>query len=191
MDESNHLAAVLDPRWQVTKPTRTASSPWQRVRNVVAEREDPSRRGCESLIRFFMPEEWQYIMTPLTRKRRTETRAAVAAGGARESPHHSCTTVNRVRATAGLLGWKGDVETVERIALDPEFGVEECPSSLALSPPPHRCLSTRTSSLITSHTPCFRQHVDTSGLALAGTDWIHLGTRVDKCSPSHHDLGGR
>ena len=37
------------------------------------------------------------------------------------------TAVSRVRATAGLLGWKGDAETVERIALDPEFGSEECP----------------------------------------------------------------
>ena len=35
--------------------------------------------------------------------------------------------VNPVRASAGLLGWKGDPETVERIALDPEFGIEECP----------------------------------------------------------------
>jgi predicted DNA-binding antitoxin AbrB/MazE fold protein len=33
----------------------------------------------------------------------------------------------RVRATAGLLGWKGDTETIERIALDPEFGIEEAP----------------------------------------------------------------
>lgn len=37
------------------------------------------------------------------------------------------TALSRVRATAGLLGWKGDAETVERIALDPEFGIEECP----------------------------------------------------------------
>ncbi len=37
------------------------------------------------------------------------------------------TALSRVRATAGLLGWKGDAETVERIALDPEFGLEECP----------------------------------------------------------------
>jgi predicted DNA-binding antitoxin AbrB/MazE fold protein len=29
---------------------------------------------------------------------------------------------SRVRATAGLIGWKGDAETLERIALDPEFG---------------------------------------------------------------------
>lgn len=36
-------------------------------------------------------------------------------------------TVNLVRATAGMLGWKGDSETLERIALDPEFGVEESP----------------------------------------------------------------
>jgi predicted DNA-binding antitoxin AbrB/MazE fold protein len=35
------------------------------------------------------------------------------------------TAVERVRATAGLIGWTGDAETVERIALDPEFGIEE------------------------------------------------------------------
>jgi predicted DNA-binding antitoxin AbrB/MazE fold protein len=34
---------------------------------------------------------------------------------------------SRVRATAGLLGWKGDAETIERIALDPEFGIGEAP----------------------------------------------------------------
>jgi len=37
------------------------------------------------------------------------------------------TAVSRVRATAGLLGWKGDVETLRRVAMDPEFGIEECP----------------------------------------------------------------
>lgn len=35
--------------------------------------------------------------------------------------------LSRVRATAGLLGWKGDAETVERIALEPDFGLEESP----------------------------------------------------------------
>lgn len=35
--------------------------------------------------------------------------------------------LTRVRATAGLLGWKGDAETVERIALDPEFDIHEAP----------------------------------------------------------------
>jgi predicted DNA-binding antitoxin AbrB/MazE fold protein len=35
------------------------------------------------------------------------------------------TGVNRVRASAGMFGWKGDAETLERIAMDPEFGVEE------------------------------------------------------------------
>ncbi len=34
---------------------------------------------------------------------------------------------SRVRETYGLLGWKGDVETIRRVALDPEFGVEEAP----------------------------------------------------------------
>lgn len=35
--------------------------------------------------------------------------------------------VDRVKATAGMLGWTGATETVERIAMDPEFGVEESP----------------------------------------------------------------
>jgi predicted DNA-binding antitoxin AbrB/MazE fold protein len=30
-----------------------------------------------------------------------------------------------VAATYGIIGWKGDAATVERIALDPEFGVDE------------------------------------------------------------------
>jgi predicted DNA-binding antitoxin AbrB/MazE fold protein len=33
----------------------------------------------------------------------------------------------RVRASAGLLGWKGDAETIERVALDPEFDRRESP----------------------------------------------------------------
>ena len=37
------------------------------------------------------------------------------------------TALSRVRATYGLLGWTGDAETVRRIALDPEFSIEECP----------------------------------------------------------------
>ena len=32
-----------------------------------------------------------------------------------------------IRETSGILGWTGDAETVERIALDPEFGVRESP----------------------------------------------------------------
>lgn len=35
--------------------------------------------------------------------------------------------ISRVRSTAGLVGWKGDAETVEQIALEPEFGTDECP----------------------------------------------------------------
>jgi predicted DNA-binding antitoxin AbrB/MazE fold protein len=31
------------------------------------------------------------------------------------------------RQTAGLLRWTGDVETLERIAEDPEFGISESP----------------------------------------------------------------
>ena len=37
------------------------------------------------------------------------------------------TAVSRVRATFGLLEWSGDAETLRRVALDPEFGIEECP----------------------------------------------------------------
>lgn len=35
------------------------------------------------------------------------------------------TALDRVRATYGLLGWKGDAETLRRIALDPEFDPQE------------------------------------------------------------------
>lgn len=32
-----------------------------------------------------------------------------------------------IRETSGMLGWTGDAETVERVALDPEFGIRESP----------------------------------------------------------------
>ena len=35
--------------------------------------------------------------------------------------------VEAVRRSYGLIGWTGDAETVQRIALDPEFGIEESP----------------------------------------------------------------
>ena len=35
------------------------------------------------------------------------------------------TEVSWARRTAGLIRWTGDAETLERIALDPEFGVRE------------------------------------------------------------------
>lgn len=35
--------------------------------------------------------------------------------------------VDAVRRSYGLIGWTGDAETVRRLALDPEFGVEEAP----------------------------------------------------------------
>lgn len=34
---------------------------------------------------------------------------------------------SRIRQSAGLIRWKGSAEELERIALDPEFGIEECP----------------------------------------------------------------
>jgi len=32
-----------------------------------------------------------------------------------------------VRRSYGLIGWTGDVETVRRVAEDPEFGLLDCP----------------------------------------------------------------
>ncbi|MGH7138746.1 MAG: antitoxin family protein [Pirellulales bacterium] len=34
---------------------------------------------------------------------------------------------SRAKATSGMLGWTGDAATVERLALDAEFGIEESP----------------------------------------------------------------
>ncbi|HEX5445240.1 MAG TPA: antitoxin family protein [Pirellulales bacterium] len=35
--------------------------------------------------------------------------------------------VDPVLASAGMFGWTGDTETLERIALDAEFGIRESP----------------------------------------------------------------
>lgn len=35
--------------------------------------------------------------------------------------------IDPVAASFGMFGWKGDTETLERIALDPAFGVRESP----------------------------------------------------------------
>lgn len=35
--------------------------------------------------------------------------------------------VEFINATSGMLGWTGDAATVERIAMDPEFGIRESP----------------------------------------------------------------
>jgi predicted DNA-binding antitoxin AbrB/MazE fold protein len=37
------------------------------------------------------------------------------------------TPVNWVEETAGIIGWKGDPETLRRLALAPEFDLEEEP----------------------------------------------------------------
>lgn len=37
------------------------------------------------------------------------------------------TEVSAVRRSAGIMGWTGDPKIVEQLALDPEFGIEECP----------------------------------------------------------------
>ncbi len=35
--------------------------------------------------------------------------------------------VSLARQTAGLVPWTGDIETLERLACDPEFGIRESP----------------------------------------------------------------
>jgi predicted DNA-binding antitoxin AbrB/MazE fold protein len=40
---------------------------------------------------------------------------------------HTQAERDRVKQTYGLLGWTGDSETVQRIALDPEFDILESP----------------------------------------------------------------
>lgn len=42
-----------------------------------------------------------------------------------KEPASANVCVSRAKATSGMLGWTGDAVTVERLALDPEFGVEE------------------------------------------------------------------
>ena len=36
-------------------------------------------------------------------------------------------TISLAKQTAGMVPWTGDVETLERIARDPEFGIRESP----------------------------------------------------------------
>lgn len=35
--------------------------------------------------------------------------------------------IELVNETSGILGWTGDVATLEHIAMDPEFGIHESP----------------------------------------------------------------
>jgi predicted DNA-binding antitoxin AbrB/MazE fold protein len=37
------------------------------------------------------------------------------------------TAVSVAQQTAGMIPWKGDLETLERLASDPEFGILESP----------------------------------------------------------------
>ena len=36
-------------------------------------------------------------------------------------------TLNRARESYGLIGWTGDPEVVRKLALDPEYSVQESP----------------------------------------------------------------
>lgn len=40
---------------------------------------------------------------------------------------HTAAEEDRVQKAYGLLGWTGDAETVQRVALDPDFDVLESP----------------------------------------------------------------
>jgi predicted DNA-binding antitoxin AbrB/MazE fold protein len=40
---------------------------------------------------------------------------------------HIAAEMDRVRAAYGILGWTGDAESVQRVALDPEFDILESP----------------------------------------------------------------
>lgn len=42
-----------------------------------------------------------------------------------EPPNDS--DIELLHETSGMLGWTGDAATVERIAMDPEFGIRESP----------------------------------------------------------------
>ena len=35
--------------------------------------------------------------------------------------------VSRARAAYGIIGWKGDPEILRKIAIEPEFGIQESP----------------------------------------------------------------
>lgn len=54
-------------------------------------------------------------------------RVQVSVQALAREPDERTSPLSRARATSGMLGWTGDEATVERLALDPEFGVEESP----------------------------------------------------------------
>jgi predicted DNA-binding antitoxin AbrB/MazE fold protein len=65
-------------------------------------------------------------MQALPLKEREKVRVTVLA--ATERPRPTVEEAERVvRRSHGLIGWTGDIETLRRIAEDPEFGLQECP----------------------------------------------------------------
>lgn len=60
---------------------------------------------------------------PLTEHQRVQV--SVHSAAQKQPPFDA--SVDWVQATSGMLGWTGDAETVERLAMDPEFGIEESP----------------------------------------------------------------
>ncbi|HVA44761.1 MAG TPA: antitoxin family protein [Pirellulales bacterium] len=59
---------------------------------------------------------------PLAEHERVQVSIQTMAGRQPSDP-----AASRAKATSGMLGWTGDAATVERLALDPEFGIEESP----------------------------------------------------------------
>jgi len=43
------------------------------------------------------------------------------------TPQQIQAAVEAVKRSAGMIPWYGDIETLTRIAVDPEFGIEEAP----------------------------------------------------------------
>ena len=54
-------------------------------------------------------------------------RVQVSVQAVAKEPARGNVGVSRAKATSGMLGWTGDAATVERLALDPELGIEESP----------------------------------------------------------------
>jgi predicted DNA-binding antitoxin AbrB/MazE fold protein len=59
---------------------------------------------------------------PLAERQRVDLTVHIKAGS---PPPGTEADEDVVRRSYGLLGWTGDVETLRRIAMDPEFGPEE------------------------------------------------------------------
>lgn len=60
---------------------------------------------------------------PLLERQRVKVSVELAVA----NPKDGDEDLEFVRETSGMFGWTGDAETVERVALDPEFGIHRSP----------------------------------------------------------------